>query len=67
VARHILFKRSETKKWREELECSKLLSTNENLACKTMLNCTNVKEIKRILHCKLDAKKNKTRKMQPLL
>jgi hypothetical protein len=46
----ILLKRSETKKWRKKLACSKWLSMNETLACKTMFSCSNVKEIKRILH-----------------
>jgi hypothetical protein len=45
-AKHILLKCPETKKWREELVCSKWVDINEDIACRKIISCTNVTKIK---------------------
>jgi HKD family nuclease len=47
-AKHILLNCPETKKWREELLCSKWLNKNEDIAYRKIINCTNVTKIKTI-------------------
>jgi hypothetical protein len=42
--------------WREELAFSKWLGVNKNLACKAVLNCTNVQEIKRVFTLQISCK-----------
>jgi hypothetical protein len=47
-AKHILLKCPETKKWREQLVCSKWLIINEDIAYREIISCTNVIKIKNI-------------------
>jgi hypothetical protein len=51
VAKYMLLKYSEMKRWREELVCSKWLSMNKNVNCRKGLTCTNVMELKNISTC----------------
>jgi hypothetical protein len=47
-AKHMLLECPETKKWREELVCSKWLDINEDTAYRKIISCTNVIKIKSI-------------------
>jgi hypothetical protein len=44
-ATHILLKRPQTLKWREELVCSKWLKINEVIVYNKVITCTNVAKI----------------------
>jgi hypothetical protein len=67
---HILLKYCETKKWREECVHSKCLNTNEDLAYRKTISCTNVTKINSLgkylfkIKCKWE---NKVRGTQPPL
>jgi hypothetical protein len=51
VDKHVLLKFLETKKWSEELVCSKLLNIDEDMEFWKIISCTNVTKIKTIRKC----------------